>query len=64
MTDFTKYYAAIDPDAAFSVELARVYGADACNARYYYTHTDQGVNKAKAEKLRAGDAWFAEMQSN
>lgn len=64
MTDFTKYYDAIDADNDFTVELTRVYGANACNARYYYSHDDAAVNAAKSTKLRAGDLWLAEMKAN
>jgi len=64
MTDFSKYYTAVAADDAFSVELTRVYGAIAQDARYYVTHDDHGVNCARLEKQRTGDEWLDEMKAN
>lgn len=52
--------AAYDADDRFSAELARVYGARACEARYRTTHEDPGVLAAMHEKLRADAALWAD----
>jgi len=47
------YYAAIAADDAFQAELVRVYGRDACNARYKRHHDDPKVQAAMLAKLAA-----------
>lgn len=55
--------AAINADTAFTVELCRVYGTQACNKRYQMTpHADAGIEAARAAKLAADNAWQVEMK--
>lgn len=49
--------AATTADARFSAELTRVYGRDAGNARYRYTHSDAAVQQAGEAFRVAADAW-------
>lgn len=49
----TAYLAALAADEALSRELARVYGSDACNARYRYHYDDERVRTAAQAKHSA-----------
>jgi hypothetical protein len=60
--NFKLYEAAIDADTAFTVELCRVYGTKAGDARYLTKHDDAGINAAKLRKLAADVAWLEEMK--
>jgi len=51
-------------DAFFQKELERVYGKNACNARYYPAHEDLGVLAARAEFHRTGRLWRGEQENN
>lgn len=62
--DLTLYNAAKTADIFFQKELERVYGKNACNARYFYTHDDLGVLAAKAEKIRCDRLWAEEQEKN
>lgn len=62
--NFDLYYAANKADEAFHQALVKVYGKDACNARY-----DRKRNRATPElaaagqaKMDASEAWSAEVQ--
>lgn len=48
-----RYHAAIAADKAYSIELERVYGPLACEARYYKRHNDLECQTALARKLEA-----------
>jgi hypothetical protein len=61
-TDYTLFDAAQAADDAYHVELVRVYGKNACNARYQMTHTDAAVIATGQAKLLASEVWFAEMR--
>lgn len=55
MTYGQAYVAALAADNAYTAQLERVYGANACNARYWYTHADPAV-QAAARAKQAADA--------
>lgn len=62
--NFILYYAAISADSIFQAELVRVFGRDACNARYLFDHySDDALDNAKRQKLAADDAWINRMRS-
>lgn len=61
-TDYTLFAAAQAADDAYHVELVRVYGKNACNARYQMTHTDAAVIAARQAKHLADAMWLAEMR--
>jgi len=61
-TNYTLYYAALAADDAYRVELVRVYGKNACNARYQMTHTDAAVIATRQAKHLADKVWLAEMR--
>jgi hypothetical protein len=58
------YRLALEADAVFSEELARVYGPRASEERYRYGHTDPKLLAAIEEFQRATDALLAEMRNS
>lgn len=58
------YQDAVSADAAFEVELQRVYGRNSRDARYRVRHVDPELNAAKSRKVVADAAWLAAMHSN
>lgn len=52
-----EYYAFVQADKDYQKELVRVYGNDACNARYQLRHEDQRVVKARSDFAEAGERW-------
>lgn len=51
------YNAAREADKAYTIELRRVYGRDACSARYRFTHEDPECMAAALRKQEADDRW-------
>jgi len=58
------YYAAVAADAAYSLELQRTYGREACNARYDARgRATPTLAKLAAAKVAADDARRAAMRA-
>lgn len=55
--------AAKEADAAFTTELWRVYGHDACEARYRRSHEDAACEAAGRRKVAADKSYLDALES-
>jgi hypothetical protein len=60
--NFILWYAVLSADAIFQAELVRVFGRDACNARYLDHYDDDALDNAKRQFLAAMPAWLNYMR--